>query len=73
MGEPNDFVKLAPVEKVRGLYFDGERALLQYESGGKTYEVAFPLTEILKSEEWFIKLRRRIGAQVNLRWDSSSQ
>jgi len=73
MSDSTGFVKLAPAEKVQGLYFDGEGALLQYVSSGTIYEVAFPLDQILTSEEWFINLRRRVGAQVNLNWETASQ
>ena len=63
MPDKVDFAKLPPVEKIQGLYFDGERALVQYLSSGTTYELAFPLTEVFQMDEWFIQLRRQIGSQ----------
>ena len=67
MPEP---VELPNVEHVTGLRFDGEVAELQFTSGETHYTLRFPLEEILRSEDWFISLRRRLGPLLAARKDA---
>ena len=57
--------RLPPVDVVQGLYLgpDGY-AQLQYKSGERIYEVRFSLNEVFRMEEFFIMLRRHLGATM---------
>lgn len=65
-------VQRAPdVLEVTGMYFDPQSDLvsLQYRSEEQVCEVRFPVAEILRAEDWFIQLRRRIAANRESRRD----
>jgi hypothetical protein len=57
----NSPIELPAVDEVQGLWFNGEWADLQFLSGGVLYNLKLPLDQILKSEDWFISLRRSLA------------
>ena len=65
-----DLIELPNVEHVTGLWFDGEAAELQFAAGDKFYKIRFPLEEILRSEDWFISLRRSLAPLLAARKDA---
>ncbi len=54
---------LPKVDEVSGIYFNPttEMAEVQFKSKDIIYVLEVPLNEILKSEEWFIKLRQSLA------------
>jgi hypothetical protein len=47
------------VTEVTGVYVDSDGVVhLQYRGGDKLYVIRFPLDQILRAEDWFIKIRR---------------
>ena len=66
-------IELPTVEHVNGLWFDGEAAELQFIAEGKLYKIRFPLEEILRSEDWFISLRRCLAPLLAARKDVLSR
>lgn len=66
--------RLPEAEKINGMYYEpqSESVRLQYQSRGKIYELSMPLGEALKAEEWFIKVREHVGAQMRQRRASES-
>jgi hypothetical protein len=69
----SDPIELPHVEHVTGLWFDGEAAELQFTSDEKLYKLRFPLEEILRSEDWFISLRRSLAPLLAARKDLLSK
>jgi hypothetical protein len=69
----SDPIELPHVERVTGLWFDGEAAELQFTSAEKVYKLRFPLEEILRSEDWFISLRRSLAPLLAARKDLLSK
>jgi hypothetical protein len=63
-------IELPNVEHVTGLWFDGEVAELQFTSKETVYKLRFPLEEILRSEDWFISLRRSLAPLLAARRDA---
>lgn len=63
------FRRLPEALKVCGIYFNPTqmKAQMQYENNGVIYELSFPIEEIMKSEDWFIELRKHLGAAMNQR------
>ena len=55
--------KLPDVISVSGVFFDPVTSMvqLQYESSGGPCELRIPLDQLLRSEDWFIQLRQKIG------------
>ena len=68
-----DLIELPIVEHVTGLWFDGKVAELQFVSKEKVYKLCFPLEEILRSEDWFISLRRSLAPLLAARKDVLSK
>lgn len=62
-----DPIELPNVEHVTGLWFNGDVAELQFKSGENMYKLRFPLEEILRSEDWFISLRRSLATLLAAR------
>lgn len=58
--------RLAAVEEVTGVYFDPVKGHvdLNFISEGGHKILPIPLEEILKCEEWFIKIRQSIASSV---------
>jgi hypothetical protein len=65
----SDPIELPKVEHVTGLWFDGEAAELQFKSAEQVYKLRFPLEEVLRSEDWFISLRRSLAPLLAARKD----
>ena len=56
--------RLPDVSEVTGAFLgsDEDYVSLQYRgNAGELYKIRFPLDQILKSEEWFIPIRRHVG------------
>ena len=67
MTESREQVTCLPyAEKVEGLYFNPNtgNVQIQYRSDNKIYEISMSLAEVLKMEEWFIKMRQQVGATM---------
>lgn len=63
------FRRLPEALKVCGIYFNSTqmKAQMQYENNGVIYELCFPVEEIMKSEDWFIELRKHLGISMKQR------
>lgn len=61
--------KLPIVENVQGVHFGPHADLvaLQFKSGDDTYELCFEFSEFFKMEEFFIKVRQRLGGYMQER------
>ena len=56
--------RVPDVTEVMGAFLVEEADLavaLQYRSGDRLYEIRFPLDQILRSEDWFIQIRKQAG------------
>lgn len=68
-----DPIQLPDAEQVTGIFFDGETAELQFRSNDQLYKIRFPLDQILRSEDWFISLRRSLAPFLAARKDHLSK
>jgi hypothetical protein len=55
--------RVPDVSEVTGAYFEPIHSIvsLQYKSGDRLLEIRFPLEQIMKSEDWFIQIRKHVG------------
>ena len=61
--------RVPDVTEVTGAYFEPMSSMvqLQYKSGDRLCEIRFPLEEILRAEDWFIKIRQHVGESTKSR------
>lgn len=55
--------RIPDVSEVTGAYFEPIHSMvsLYYKSGDRFHEIRFPLEQIMKSEDWFIQIRKQVG------------
>lgn len=70
---PTRVQRLPKVQRVLGMFFDGQELVrLQYQSEQGICELQLSLDEALKSEDWFIQLRRSLAPLIAARRDGPS-
>ena len=63
-----NIIPLPDVTEVMGVHVDVHAVVhFQYRGGDKYYVIRFPLDQILRSEDWFIKIRNRVSLNARIR------